>query len=274
MEDFFGLETILSSEKHHLASKSSVLVAATHWALCRRTFLCVGVGESGAEGARSELLPEGWSSTEGVFSLRYTGAKGQKLLLKVVTADDMTILSLLALKDNQSTDISLATEDFVEGSALKRTEVGKLVEKLDKQLLDPLMKPNEKAGVKSKKEGEEKGNPAKEQPRIDPLTAGGRGGRVDPGPPGWDGVGPPALGRSDLDPLGGMMGGGMLMDPRGPGRGGQPRFDPVGPGMPGMPGFGGEMGGMPGRGGLGGGRGGGRNFGDAMRPPSWDNMYM
>ena len=85
------------------------------------------------------------------------------------------------------------------------------------------------------------------------------------------------------------MGGGMLMDPRGSGRAGQPRFDPVGPGMPGMPGFGGEMGsmgglggmggmggvgGMPGRGGLGGRRGGGRNYGDAMQPPNWDNMYM
>ena len=196
-------------------------------------------------------------------------------------ADDMTILSLLALKDNQSTDVSLATQDFVEGLTLRTTKIGELVEQLDKQLLDPLMKSKEK--IKAKKGDEEKGNQPKEQPGRDPpLTVSGRGGRVDPGPPGWDGVGPPALGGSDLDPLGGMMGGGMLMDPRGPGRGGQPRFDPVGPGMPGMPGFGGEMGGMggmggvggmPGRGGLGG-RGGGRNFGDAMRPPSWDNMYM
>ena len=284
MEDYFGLETFLRTATPFLTSQSSVLVAACHWALCRRTALCVGTGESGVEGVRSELLPEGWTSVEGVFCLRYTDAKVQKFLLKVVTADDMTILSLLVLKDNQSTDISLATHDFVEGLTLKATEVGKLVEQLDKQLLDPLMKPKEKSEVKTKK-GDEKGNQPKEQPGRDPLTAGGRGGRVDPGPPGWDGVGPPALGGSDLDPLGGMMGGGMLMDPRGPGRGGHPRFDPVGPGMPGMPGFGGEMGGlggmggmggvggMPGRGGLGG-RGGGRNFGDAMRPPSWDNMYM
>ena len=295
MEDYFGLETFLRTATPHLTSKSSVLVAAAHWALCRKTALCVGTSESGVEGVRSELLPEGWTSVEGVFSLRYTDAKGQKFLLKVVTADDMTILSLLALKDNQSTDISLATQDFVEGLTLKATEVGNLVDQLDNKLLDPLIKPKEMEQAKTKKSGEEKGNQPKEQPGRDPLlTAGGRG-RVDPGPPGWDNVGPPALGGSDLDPLGGMMGGGMLMDPRGPGRGGQPRFDPVGPGMPGMPGFGGEMGGpggmggmgsmggmggmggvggMPGRGGLGG-RGGGRNFGDAMRPPSWDNnMYM
>ena len=289
MEGYFGLETFLRTATPSLTSQSSVLVAASHWALCRRTALCVGTGESGVEGVRSELLPEGWTSTEGVFCLRYIDAKGQKFLLKVVTADDMTILSLLALKDNQSTDISLATQDFVEGLTLKATEVGKLVEQLDQQLLDPLIKPKEKSEVKTKKGGEEKGNQPKgqQQPGRDPHhTADGRGGRVDPGPPRWDGVGPPALGGSDLDPLGGMMGGGMLMDPRGPGRGGQPRFDPVGPGMPGfggemggpggmggMGGMGGGVGGMPGRGGLGG-RGGGRNFGDAMRPPSWDNMYM
>ena len=288
MESNFGLETFLALSRPELTCPTSVLVATAHWALCKRTALCVGNGESGDEGARSELLPVGWSSTEGVFCLRYLDSKGLKLLLKVVTADDMAILSLLLLEGNQSTDLSLATGDYVENLALKATEVGKLVEQLDKQLLDPLVNHKVKTEEKVKAEGQE--NKFKEQPKgSDPLSAGGRGGRVDPGPPGWDGVGPPALGGSDLDPLGGMMGGGMLMDPRGPGRAGQPRFDPVGPGMPGMPGFGGEMGGMgglggmggmggvggmPGRGGLGGRRGGGRNYGDAMQPPNWDNMYM
>ena len=78
------------------------------------------------------------------------------------------------------------------------------------------------------------------------------------------------------------MGGGMLMDPRQGGRMGQPlhpRFDPVGPGMGGMGPMGGGVGPLGGGmggigGGMGGGRGGGRNFGDAMRPPGWDNMFM
>ena len=164
MEDYFGLETFVRTATPRLTSQSSVLVVAAHWALCRRTALCVGTGESGVEGVRSELLPEGWTSAEGVFSLRFTDATGQKFLLKVVTADDMTILSLLALKDNQSTDISLATQDFVEGLTLKTTEIGKLVDQLDKQLLDPLIKPKEKSEVKTKKGVEEKGNQAKEQP--------------------------------------------------------------------------------------------------------------
>ena len=70
----------------------------------------------------------------------------------------------------------------------------------------------------------------------------------------------------------------MLADPFAPRRGGGgfpgPRFDPPGPGFPGAgPSFPG-MGGRGGRGGRGGGFGGGRNFGDEMPPPDFDNMFM
>ena len=69
----------------------------------------------------------------------------------------------------------------------------------------------------------------------------------------------------------------------GPGAGprfGQPRFDPVFPGMPSPglgphpgPGRGGPRG--PGRGGPSGGPfGGGRNFGDELPPPGYDDMFM
>merc|ERR1711874_912853 len=103
----------------------------------------------------------------------------------------------------------------------------------------------------------------------DPLRVEPRRPRLDPGIPSWGGVGPPPVGGSDLDPMGGIMGGGMLMDPRQGGRRMDPRYDPVGPGFPG------EGGGR--------GRGGGLGFGNAMRPPGWNdddppddymNMYM
>ena len=53
------------------------------------------------------------------------------------------------------------------------------------------------------------------------------------------------------------------------------RWDPVGPTGPlgGDPLGGGPLGGPLGGGRLGGG-GGRRNYGDAMRPPDWDNMFM
>ena len=87
MESNFGLETFLALSRPELTCPTSVLVATAHWALCKRTALCVGTGESGDEGARSELLPVGWSSTKGVFCLRYLDSKGLKLLLKAANAD-------------------------------------------------------------------------------------------------------------------------------------------------------------------------------------------
>jgi hypothetical protein len=48
--------------------------------------------------------------------------------------------------------------------------------------------------------------------------------------PDWSGHPAPPIGSSDLDPLGRMGGGGMLMDPRGGRhRDIEPRWDPVGP---------------------------------------------
>ena len=71
-------------------------------------------------------------------------------------------------------------------------------------------------------------------------------------------------GGADLDPTGRRGRGGMLMEPpRGGLRGQLPnRFDPPNPF-----GAGRGVGGLPGR-------GGGRNFGDAMAPPNFDDMFM
>ena len=77
----------------------------------------------------------------------------------------------------------------------------------------------------------------------------------------------------------------MMMDPQRIGRPGPhpglgigPRFDPVYPGMP-NPGMGQHpdaFGPIGPRGGRGGGppRGGGRNYGDEMPPPGYDDMFM
>ena len=94
----------------------------------------------------------------------------------------------------------------------------------------------------------------------------------------------PRIGGSDLNPFGSIEGGGMMMDPQRIGRPGPrpglgigPRFDPVYPGMP-NPGMGqhpdafGPLGPRGGRGGPP--RGGGRNYGDEMPPPGYDDMFM
>jgi len=287
MEKYFGLEAFMKLNGIEANTSTAVLVTTAHWALCSRGLLCVGSGEtfSDTQENRSEILPDGWNREKCVYTLRYTDTQGKRYILKAVTADEMTIMSLLAMKDNSSSDLSLANHDYVEEQLkLKVTEVDSLVQQLQDKLLDPLL--GKKTDAKVDPEGR-KGEPTggTEQSRVDrgkntnSLLEEGRRGRVDPGMPGWGGVGAPDIGRSDLDPLGGVMGGGMMMDPRGRGRDMQPRFDPVGPGMiGGMGGMGGGMGGMGGgMGGMGGigGMGGRRNVGDAMRPPGWDNdMYM
>ena len=207
--------------------------------------------------------------------------------MQVITADSILIMSLLAVKTETNSDMTITPGDYIKLDVeVIFDNLEELVDKVRVELVEKVLgqvKTVDKGGkCPDNKEQEQK------LPGPDPLLVGGRdgrGGRVDPGMPGWGGVGAPPLGGSDLDPMGGIMGGGMLMDPRQGGRMGhpmQPRFDPVGPGMGGgigplggggMGGIGplggGEMGGI---GTMGGGRG--RNYGDAMRPPDWDNMYM
>jgi len=285
MEEYFGLETFLRVEKERLTSISDVAVVVTHWVLSSRGLLCVGEGEVFKhDDKKSELLPEGWNREGTVYTLRYINSQSQQVLFKVITVDNMLIMSILELKSEKTSDLTIIPAEYIKlDGEVTFSKLDELVEKLKKELIDKVVKSKDKPD-KNLSPGE--GND-KKVPGDDPLLAGGRReGRVNPGMPDWGGVGAPPLGSSDLDPLGGIMGGGMLMDPRQGGRMGQPlhpRFDPVGPGMGGM-GPGGGMGGigpmgggMGGIGPMGGGMGGGgrgRNFGDAMRPPGWDNMFM
>jgi len=275
MDKYFGLETFLRVEKDRTKSSGDIAVVVAHWTLSSKGLLCVGQGETFKTGEkRSELLPEGWNSEGTVYTLRYTNNQDSQFLLKVITVDNMLIMSILALKSETTSDLTVVPSDYIniEGEETF-TKLDDLVEKINKDLLEKVVSSDPKAKKNNSESGTKEN---KSQGAADPLLeGGGRGGRVNPGRPDWGGVGAPPLGSSDLDPIGGIMGGGMLMDPRQGGRMGQPlhpRFDPVGPGMGGMGPLGGGMGG--GIGPMGGGMGGGRNFGDAMRPPGWDNMFM
>jgi len=269
MEKHFGLEVHLAAEKGSLVNKFDVCVVLGHWALVSRGLRCVGKGEdfssmeTGVKG--SELLPQGWTGegAAGVYSLRYIDCSGGKYLLKVLPAEPTIILNLLKLEEAKTSDLTLSPSDIVTDSLqLKEDKLVAEVNNINQQLLDPVLPKKEEKKEDNKKAADDDGPKHEKQPRLsDPLfLGGGRGGRVDPGMPGL-GMGPPMLGRSDLDPLGGMMGGGMIMDPTRGNFPSGPRFDPVGPG----------------RDPLSSGRGpprGGRGWGDAMRPPDFDNMYM
>jgi len=260
--EFQGLETAYAAVRQDLKTPGDVLVLFVHWKLAKEGFLCTGSGtQSSSPG--SELLPSGWNTEPTVFKINYT-LKTVAFVLQVVLAGDSVIVNILRCTDNKFGDATITLQDHISedlttfGDLFKnKAELLSIIN----SLIDPLTK--EKTPEKRKAQ----------QDDYDPLRVGGRP-RPDAGPPDWEGPGVPGIGSSDLDPLGGIVGGGMIMDPTGGVRPMQPSWDPVGPLHPGDLGGPGPLaGGRGSRGGRGGGR---RNFGDAMRPPGWDhdNMYM
>jgi len=259
-----------------------------HWKLMQEGFLCAGSGGT----SKTELLPDAWNSQSDLISLDYVDncTPPTEVALEVKMEGTQTAnCSLTRGKDTSSVRLDL--EEHIDPAKTDTIDVYKnkegLVAALDKLL--SYVRPKQ---ASTERPQSTSGPPPPPYSR-DPLREGPRPG-PDAGPPGWGGVGPPPIGGADLDPLGRGLGGGMLMDPRGGGGMGfgpvRPRWDPVGPRDPfaGPPMFGprgGGMGGPPGGfggpgmgGGLGGpgmgGFGGRRNFGDAMGPPGWDDMFM
>lgn len=238
--------------------------------LAREGLLCVGVGEtmSNANVVRSELLPSEWNNESGaVYSLLYQDSQAKGYLLKAVAVDSVLVFSLLEINSEKSTDLTLAPGESIEfGDNIKIVDVDDLVKRINNELIKNLMKRQD--SQKASQGGNDRSQQQKANQRQDdvPLSVGGRNPRgINPGMPDYGGM-YPSVGGADLDPLrSGMMGGGMLMDPRaGRGRDMEPRWDPVGPGMGGR----GRGPAHP----LGRGFGGrGRNFGDAMRPPDFNN---
>jgi len=266
------------------SSAADVIVAFTHWrALCSK-LRCVGIGDDFAfagDDTLSELLPRDWSTqardTE-IYGVRYRvdGGREKKFLLKVIVDGDNAIVNLVRVADEKTSTTTLAINDAVEETATgdkkewKMKRQSELADKLDKELLDPLLKEEEKAKKESRPV--DPSDPLRIGP---PRTPGQFPQHPDPFNP----LDPFGYGGSDLYPFGRGGGGGMIFVPPGlrGGRGGGgprgPRFDPPTPDMP-NPG----LGPMPlsGRGGRGGPRfpGGNPNFGDAMPPPGFnDDMF-
>jgi len=287
----FGWESTFNGQKDILKTSSDALVLFTHWKLLKEGFLCVGSGEN-SSGSGSELLPPGWNSDSSVFQLTYQDSSKNKYILKVLVNGDDVIINLLRCCDNKTTDVTINTQEHI-GENLKQFESVLIDSSQLLEAIEPLLACKKDAPGQSGKPETE----SQQQQRRpvgsgrsrddDPLRVGRP--RPQPGPSSdWDRPGAPPIGHSDLDPLGRMGGGGMLMDPPFSGGGNpiRPRWDPVGPLDPFDDGFGGHP--LGGRGGSGQrgrgsgsrrGRGGRDDYGDEMRPPGWnnefhDNMFM
>ena len=172
-------------------------------------------------------------------------------------------------------DIEQYVVDCARSFYIKLYYFTQLLEKIKKELLDKMFPPEDKKD--DKKDNDDKQPPRREPPDAEQPPPRPRQPYPDfpphqpfpdpDAPFGPFGGGPmfDHPGGADLDPTGRRGRGGMLMEPpRGGLRGQLPnRFDPPNPF-----GAGRGAGGFPGR-------GGGRNFGDAMAPPNFDdNMFM
>ncbi len=153
--------------------------------------------------------------------------------------------------------------DSVKSDGKDVQEKELLEKEVEQRLVAPIFDEEEKKEkeTKEKEKDDRRGRP--EPDSSNPLMIGGpRQPRVPDFPDFPD----PFGGGRDLDPFGGLGGGGgMLFDPPGlrggRGRRGQPNFDPFGPHNP-------DPSGSRGRG------GGRRGFGDDFGPPGFNNEFM
>ena len=256
--DNFGLALIQKAYETEIKTKADKIVVLIHWCLLNRGLRQSGSGDNFSvdDGAVSELLPGNWNLNDNyTFKYRQASNLPNKFVLKVLIDNDIANVIMLRVSDEKTTNVSVDLSQEIQPD-LSVTDEKEFLYKISKDLLEeliPLKKEESPEAKKAKVTTEAKPEPQQARnPHIDPANN------------------PLAVGGADLDPFGNPMGGGMLMDPRGlnrprvPG----PRFDPVYPGMP-NPGLG------PSGPRMGGPRfGGGRNWGDEMPPPGYDDMFM
>lgn len=287
-----------------------VLVAFIHWCYVSNGFAGLGSPPPNFEltaaraasllrdaGGGSDLLPTGWNSRDDTWVLAYkiptpcpcppsttpadaSTANPSVILLKAVRIGDELSVNVVLPTGGDPLSESLTPSDLVNGDDLRRKPslLFKDASALRVRVTDLFIAPmipktrtgeaaaqgGERVEILNRSSEENMGqNPSglREPRAVDPLRD---------------------LGRSDLDPFSGGVGGGMLFDPLRVGRGGGPAapFGPDGRPLP--------RGAVPpgarfdpftpfGQGGAPPGRGRGRGFGpdpDHDPPPGWDDMFM
>jgi len=281
--DKFGLELAVKVHEGDINSKRDKIAVVIHWCLLKKGLSFSGIGDnfSNDDGKLTEILPANWNQSDFTWKYREIKNKPNKFILKLFQDGEILNAILVRLSDEVSKDFSvdlkkdLFNDVELAGGKYHLVKEDDFLQKVFDALLKDFFPEPKPAAIE---------NPERaRQPPIQP-PGGPRQGGV-PRSPFGENPDPLRIGGRDLDPFGNPMGGGMIMEP--PGRGGRhggpgagPRFDPVFPGMPSPglgphpgPGRGGPRG--PGRGGPSGGPfGGGRNFGDELPPPGYDDMFM
>ncbi|XP_046547412.1 proteasome inhibitor PI31 subunit-like [Haliotis rubra] len=220
-----GLELLFDTVSEQLTCPGDAVICALHWNIVSHGFKCTGVGEDGHLSKKTERLPPGWNNSKELYTLKYNHTKSNDdFVLKVVKIDESLLVHFMRRRDEKvsSMNVRLATytnQDLTDiDTAFKNLE--ELEKHIEKEILTVFLSgaktSTSKASV-ARTQSNQGRSPLLED---DPLRVPSR---RQPVPPDWMPSSDPfAVGRSDLDPLAGGMGG-MLMDPR---RSGVPGFAP------------------------------------------------
>ncbi|CAG5134915.1 unnamed protein product [Candidula unifasciata] len=259
-----GFELLYNSISNQIRSSDDAAIAAVHWNLVSNGLRCCGSGETWPDRQNenytgSEALPADWNSDDSIYALRYVDPTSNRTyLMKALAMDGMLMLHLVRCFDEKSVSTTIKSRDYVneDRSTVARafSNLTDLNSTLTKELYTKMISGTKEQSAARSSSSTNTSNPRVDSQRSplmeDPRRGPGPGGVgfIPPNPFRPDISNPFSVGRADLDPLSGGLGGGMFMDPRsfpgfrpggtlGPNPPGFPpgsvppgaRFDPVGP---------------------------------------------
>ncbi|XP_012939752.1 proteasome inhibitor PI31 subunit [Aplysia californica] len=252
-----GFELLYSSVAQQVRSADDASIVAVHWNLISNGFKCCGTGEvwpdqQNANISGSEAMPAGWNSDATLYALRYVEPTSNRTyLMKALAMDGNLMLNLVRCFDEKAASVTIRSRDYVNEDMSTSSSTYSNLSGLNSSLTNDLVNKVTGTGPGGTSQGTSPPAASTDQQRRDdhpgrsplledPRRGPGAGGLgyMPPRQPFRPGFADPfGVGRADLDPLAGGMGGGMFMDPRNfptPGGGFRPGFGP-GPAPPGFP---------------------------------------
>ncbi|KAF5302203.1 hypothetical protein FQA39_LY10242 [Lamprigera yunnana] len=275
--NLFGWDLLFNSVREDIRNNQDVLVCLTHLVLISNGFKCIGLGDSknlDCTEPKSEVLPKGWNDG---YAIRYV-YQGRLYNLRATNMDDAIMINLIRVQERTVSMVQLNNRSVLQLTGSLEQMIPnneELAQMIKNQLID-------KVTVSQKYKDGSSQTTNNEVTTRSSIPNSPSAPLLESFP---SRIGPDRnnVGRSDLDPLGGIgplsrpgpalpHGGGMLfvpprvprLDPSGPNFGVPPgsvppgaRFDPFRP--PGVDRF------PPGP---------GRPDHDEFLPPGFDDMYM
>lgn len=247
------------------------VIVLVHWLLLKNNFQVLGPGienEIAENEQPTDVLPENWSQNVTSYYMRYTRNKTLFLLNGIKAGDNSIIFNFYNVTTKHVSSAAIGdistTIQYMNDIKNNEDDFFKIINLLQKDLINPMQEKNDDQNtVGTQTESEHKSSYSVWDLQYHPISLSRTESDIFSPPRNPD----PSYGVGDLNPLGGLQGGGMVFDPmrvrdsrtrRMPRVPPSARFDPILPQNPDPM--------MPGS--L------GRPNPDHMRPPDFDDMYM